>query len=149
MNTMSLFAAVLPYPIAPGVMLCGAIMGYLCMDWYRRLSPQARIEQLSAQAATARHALAAFDGDDAQIMFALCRQAIAPSLERVRLVCLPAVTATLPAIGLAWLLEHLVGFSELHFGPASTPAWLVSGHVAFWVTLAMTALAMKQLLGIK
>jgi hypothetical protein len=131
------------------VAFAGTLTGAMSMLLYTRLSPQPRIAELGAQAAEARSALHRFDGDDLRVIWSLTRHSIGCSLRQAGLILAPALGAALPVLGAAWLTVLAFDRCEGSLAPGSAADWLFSGHVAFWVPLGVSALAVKWAYGIK
>lgn len=85
------------------IIVWGALSGLLSMGLYSLISPQARIANGKREAAHARKALDACDGDWSEAA-PLMRNVLSLSLKQVRLTALPAVLASLPVlVVLAWM----------------------------------------------
>jgi hypothetical protein len=85
------------------LILWGVVGAALSMALYRALSAQARVARVKAEAAEARRALNAYDGDF-EGAWPLMRRMLRLSLRQVGLVTGPAVVASLPALCLmVWL----------------------------------------------
>ena len=129
------------------IIACGTIGGVGSMLLYGWVSPQARIAEVNAQTAQARRELQSFDGSDARIVWSLAKRAVGLSLRKLGLVIGPTALAVVPVILLAWLVDVAFNLSDspLSFGRR----WLPSGQAAFWLSLGLSALAVKLCCRIK
>lgn len=114
---------------------------------YGWISPQARLAELSVQAAQARATLHRFDGDDVRVVWALAGRAVNLSLRQIAVILGPAVCAAAPIFAIAWTIDAIVDLDAVQL--TSRPSWLSSGHAVFWLPLSAGALAVKWARGIK
>ena len=135
-------------PIA-GVAICGALVGALSMLLYARLSPQARVAQLSAQIAQARSALNQAGDCDMRTVWSMTMHALGLSIQQIRLILVPTLCAAMLVLGVAWFVDLMFDLSHICIMPARQPSWLFSGHTAFWVPLTVVAVAVKWKFAIK
>lgn len=116
------------------LVLWGVVGAVLSMALYWALSPQRRIARTKAEAAEARRALDAYDGEFAGA-WPLIRRTLRLALKQVGLVAWPAVAASLPVLAMLAWLSTAYGYAlpaagtevDVRTFPRALPARLVHG----------------------
>jgi hypothetical protein len=108
-------SAVLPAPFI--IALWAAIAGIVCLELYRLVSPQARIEDLKAEARAAQNRLSGYDGAF-EGAWPLIRNLLGVSLKRVGIVLPATLVGAYPVLAvLVWMST-----SYGHYFPADDAA---------------------------
>lgn len=97
---------IVPAPIAVG--LWAAVGAVVCMELYRVVSPQSRINEVKQDAAAAQQALSSYDGEF-QGAAPLIRRLLALSLKRVGIVVPATLVAAVPIVVLLVWLSNSYG----------------------------------------
>jgi hypothetical protein len=127
---------------ATSVVVGGAVAGVASMLIYWQMSPQARIADVTARAARARHEIHQFDGGDVRVVGSLAKRAFGLSFQHLGLVIVPTAVALIPVFALAYWVDHAFDLSNCSLfsgGPECLRTW----HTAFWLPLGISSLAVK------
>ncbi|MCA9265046.1 MAG: hypothetical protein KDA60_14400 [Planctomycetales bacterium] len=135
-------------PPLAGVFAFGVLVGMVSMLIYWWLSPQEKIADVQQQAAVARKALQAYDGDDIRMVGALSKRAFGLSFLQIGLVLGPTLAAIVPMLAAAYWADQHYHLAERELF-ARGPSWCRSWHTAFWTPLCLAAITLKLRFGIK
>ena len=130
------------FVVVLGLFVTGAITGFVSMLCYRQSSPQAELTRLGQEVASLRSDLHAFDGPELSVLWQLVCDVLRLSARQLRLLLLPTAIGFIPVGCVVYLLSSFDWFAQ----ESTTAMWF---SVAFWMSLAITALVTKWYLRIK
>lgn len=125
----------------------GMLTGVASMATYGWLSPQAQLAEASTRVKQSRAELRLTDGSDLHAVWALSKRSLRLSLRQLQLMIGPTLLAVVPILLAAWAIDNHVAISGDAW--STDPALLSSTELAFWIPLALSALAFKLYFRIK
>jgi hypothetical protein len=100
-------SAFLPAPVT--IALWAVVAGIVCLELYRVVSPQQRIEQLKGENRAAQQRLSAYDGDF-EGAWLLIRELLGVSLKRVGIVLPATLVAAYPVLAVLVWMSNSYGY---------------------------------------